>query len=828
MSAESVRVLLIEDNPGDAKLVEIALVQSRNPSFQVRTVATMASALELLAASHLDTLLVDLSLPDCSQRDAIPRITSAAPQVPIVVLTGLDDEEFSRELVKLGAQDYLVKGQFDGRLLARALCYAIERKRTQRELATARDEALEASEHKSSFLAAMSHEIRTPMNAIIGMTEMLLTTELDAEQREFAATVNSSGKALLTIINDILDLSKVSAGKLTLHDAEFSPAIAVEGAIELFTGRVHASDVRLISLLDGDVPTKLFGDAGRLRQVLINLVGNAVKFTERGEIVVEVRKEEETHDEVKLNFSVSDTGPGIPAAAVEHLFDAFYQVDSLAVRRQSGTGLGLSIAAQIIELMGGKISVESVVGKGSSFRFDARFRKLPGGLETDTLAHADFSGKRVLIVDPDVSAAQWMRRQICAWGLQCDTAHTQAEVLTILNNASTNAERADFAVIDLDSSELNGMDIGQTIHKNQDWQATRLIAMLKAGGRPDNAALKAAGFHSWTSKPFRQSPFFNLLADPSSKFREAPSAAIELPQLAPATIVRSKSDPNKGVRENRRILVVEDMEVNQRIIIKMLGRFGYQADVVSNGVGALEALRAAPYDLILMDCQMPEMDGYDATRAIRRLFPGQHQIIIGLTASALSGDRERCLEAGMDDYLSKPVSMNLLETTLEEWFKPEQQQQSDTTGSTGKPILAASPPPNDTAIDMPTMSKLEEIGDTGNFVSELIEVFLADLASRIATINLQLEQDDKRGMSASAHAIKGSCGHFGAKRLMELCAAIEAQVRRGQAESMELGVKATVAEAVRVREALLAYQRAKSERASNLEQGGSNPESIIN
>jgi two-component system sensor histidine kinase/response regulator len=825
MSTEPVRVLLIEDNPGDARLVEAALAKSRNPSFQVQTAETMASALELLGASHFDALLVDLGLPDCSQHDAIPRITSAAPQVPIVVLSGLDDEQFSRELVKLGAQDYLVKGQFDGRLLARALSYAIERKRTQRELAAARDQALEASKHKSSFLAAMSHEIRTPMNAIIGMTEMLLTTELDAEQREFADTVNEGSQALLTIINDILDLSKVSAGKLTLHDAEFSPAKSVEGVIEMFTGRVRPLDVRLVSLVDGGVPTMLIGDAGRLRQVLINLVGNAVKFTERGEIVVEVRKVEEIDDEVKLNFAVSDTGPGIPAAAVEHLFDAFYQSDSEAVRRQSGTGLGLFIAAQIVELMEGKISVESVLGKGSSFRFDARFRKLAGGLETEMHAHAGFSGKRVLIVDPDVSAAQWMCRQIRAWGLQCATAHTQAEVLAILNKTSTNAQRADFAVIDLDSSELNGLEISKAIHQNPDWQSTRLIATLNSGRRPDIAALKAAGFHSWTSKPFRQSPFFNLLADPSSKFPEAPSAAIESPRSATATIVRPQSDSNKVVQKNRRILVVEDLEVNQRIIIKMLGRLGYQADLAWNGVEAIDALRAAPYDLILMDCQMPEMDGYDATRAIRRMFPGRRPVIIGLTASAISGDRERCLEAGMDDYLSKPIMMNLLETMLEERFKPEQQL----TPATCAPIIAASPLPTDSAIDEPTMSKLEEIGDAGsNFVSELTEVFLGDLVSRIDAINLQLKQDDKRGMSASAHAIKGSCGHFGSKRLMELCAAIEAQVRDGLSESMESSVKAMIAEAVRVREALLEYQRAKSERAYNLEPGTAKVESILN
>src|SRR6266851_5815955 len=342
-----IRVLLVEDNPGDARLVQIALGESVGVRFEVRLVASMTEALKVIPTDRFDIVLLDLSLPDCPSAETVDRVSAANARTPIVVLTGLDDEDFSRGLVKVGAQDYLVKGQFDKRLLARSLTYAIERKRIEQELATARDGALEASKMKSAFLATMSHEIRTPMNAITGMTEMLLRTELDAEQREFASTVLTSSLSLLAIINDILDFSRVSSGKLTLRESEFRASAEIESVIGLFADRSQGTDLRLESLIDGDMPMKLLGDSGRLCQVLTNLVGNAMKFTESGEVAVLARRKSETRDEVVLQFSINDTGPGISSALLDRLSDAFYQVDSSNTRRHGGTGLGLAISAQI-------------------------------------------------------------------------------------------------------------------------------------------------------------------------------------------------------------------------------------------------------------------------------------------------------------------------------------------------------------------------------------------------------------------------------------------------------------------------------------------------
>lgn len=800
-----IRVLLIEDNPGDARLVQLALAESRGVRFQVRALASLSAALTAIATDNFDVVLLDLSLPDCAARETLDRIAAATSRTPIVVLTGLDDEDFSRGLVKFGAQDYLIKGQFDSRLLTRSLTYAIERKRTQQELATARDGALEASKQKSAFLATMSHEIRTPMNAIIGMTKMLLDTELDADQREFAGTVWSSGRALLAIINDILDFSKVSSGKLTLRDGEFRPTAAIESVIELFAERCQGPDLRLVSFVDGDVPVSLLGDSGRLGQVLTNLVGNAIKFTERGEVAVLARRESETADEVMLHFTISDTGPGISTESLSRLFDAFYQADSASTRRHGGTGLGLAISAQIVELMGGALEVESVLGHGSSFSFNARFRKLPGVCETEAQARASLRGKRVLVVDANGTAAQWMCRQIRSWGLECDIARTCSEALEVLSRFHATPNRFCCAVIDLDPGAINGVELGRAIHADARLQAIGLIAIHKLGHRPDSPAMSAAGFRSWISKPVRQSQLFDCLAEAiaesgseasaqisqASSRRPAPQAALnQLSSAVPAEI-----------RTGARILSAEDHLVNQRVVLKMLERLGYHGDGVRNGLEAVGALRQRDYDIILMDCQMPEMDGYTATRAIRSEFRGPRRIIIiGVTANALHGDRQKCLDAGMDDYLSKPLLPEALAATLARWLVLNGNGNSDRVAASGET-------PSVPAIDMRAISEFAESDQSGEeFIANIIEVFLADMSERVRAAGLQMGHHDSAGLAATAHALKGSCGHFGAVQLMQLCGAIEDQVRNEQTDGIHVAVNSMIAETERVHEALKAFR----------------------
>jgi len=802
-----IRVLLVEDNPGDARLVQIALGESVVVRFEVRLVASMTEALKVIPTDRFDIVLLDLSLPDCPSAETVDRVSAANARTPIVVLTGLDDEDFSRGLVKVGAQDYLVKGQFDNRLLARSLTYAIERKRIEQELATARDGALEASKMKSAFLATMSHEIRTPMNAITGMTEMLLRTELDAEQREFASTVLTSSLSLLAIINDILDFSRVSSGKLTLRESEFRASAEIESVIGLFADRSQGTDLRLESLIDGDMPMKLLGDSGRLCQVLTNLVGNAMKFTESGEVAVLARRKSETRDEVVLHFSINDTGPGISSALLDRLFDAFYQVDSSNTRRHGGTGLGLAISAQIVELMGGELKVESVVGHGSSFSFDAKFRKPAGGCETEADACAGLRGKRVLVVNANIAAAQWICRQISSMGLECDIALTSSEALEILVRSNATPSHFDSALIDLDPGALNGVELGIAIHADPRLRELRLIALHKFGHRPDYPALRAAGFHSWTSKPIRQSRLFDCLAlavaaedsgtdagaqtpEPPSR-RSAPAPSLYQLPAKVATEISSRAS---------RILSVEDHPVNQRVVLKMLERLGYHGDGVSNGREAVEAVRQRDYDIILMDCQMPEMDGYAATRAIRSEFRGARgKVIIGVTANALNDDQQKCLDAGMDGYLSKPLLMDALADTLSRWL-------AQAADDNSKRVAAPSEAPSVSAIDMRPICEFADSDDSGEeFISNIIGVFLDDMGERVRVAGVQMGSHDNAGLAATAHAIKGSSGHFGAVHLMQLCGAIEEQFRKGKTDGINAAVNSMIAETERVRAALKAY-----------------------
>ncbi len=800
MTEKSIKVLLIEDNPIDARLIEVELNESGVAQNLVRTVPNLSDGLTALAADNFDVVLTDLSLPDGDPAETIERVTGAASRTPIVVLTGLDDEEFGRAALKLGAQDYLVKGQFDARLLGRSMGYAIERKRTEIELAAARDSAVEASNHKSEFLANVSHELRTPMNAIVGMTELLLDTELSSEQREFVGTVRSSGHALLAILDDILDFTKIASGKLDLNEALFNPAKVVEDVVELFAETSHTTGVRLISFVDGAVPVGAVGDAGRLRQVLINLVSNALKFTESGEVAVLARAESETHDEIKLHFTVNDTGPGVRPEMLGRLFEPFRESGD---QRAGGIGLGLTLSARLVEMMGGKIGVESALGDGSSFWFSARFRKPPGGLVTQLQRYASLAGKRALIVSTDAGVAQWLRRQIAAWGLDCGNAIAGAEAVDAIARARDARESYDFAVLDLPLAGVDGFELARSIDSHSPPASTRLFAIHEFGKRPDEAAMRAAGFFAWTTKPVRQSVLFEHFADTVAAAGDRNSASPPTEETAAGPSAFSTTVPEE-VRKRTRILVAEDHRVDQRVLEKMLERLGYRVDVVRNGREAVDAMHHTDYGIVLMDCQMPELDGYGATREIRYEFRGVRPIvIIGITASALRGDRQKCLDAGMDDYLSKPVLPEELESTLARWLSPG--QGSDAKRGAAKAV------PREPATDKIALARLAEIAPPGsNFIAEIIDAFLGDMTKRIGAIEQQMSVRDTTGIAATGHSLKGSCSHFGARRLMQLCVELEDIARAGKTDGLRAAVDSMVAESERVRAELQEYRKTQT------------------
>ncbi len=846
------KILLIEDNDADSRLIKEQLKEIEGQPFEIERVDRLQRGIKRLEKNSTDLVLLDLSLPDSDREETLREIHKQCGHLPIVVLSGHDDDRLAFEAVGAGAQDYLVKGRFDAQMLWRSMRYALERKKSEQTLVKSnaqltsliqaipeivflkdnanrlvlvnnayetlvgkkskdlvgreetellppdlaeacrisdetvrrtrtpvhlpesfklpggreiiydvvkvpvigkdnellgivgvsrditdlkhREEALSkalkkakaADEIKSEFLAKVSHELRTPLNAILGMTALLLDTELTDDQRDLTSTLQRSGDSLLVLVNNLLDFSKLQAGKMRLEPIDFEIRPFLEDTLELCAYEAQKKQVEIASTISSSVPARLHGDAGRLRQVLVNLLANAAKFTSEGEIILRVELEEKSGEDLRIKFSVRDSGKGISKASQKQLFKSFSQPTSRGRRRSNGVGLGLAICKQFVELMGGEIHCESSPSQGSTFSFFAMLKQAAGSgphLPPQTL-----EGLRVLVAAKNTAVRNSIVEQLSQCKIRADSAENSQEVLKMSKEALKANDPYDCVISDAQMTDMDSLELARRMGKHAALAKTPIIALSFLDELVPRSTWRRAGIEAWLHKPVRMTQLERLLE------RLAEGLPTDTEERLPQTPLFQK--------RHFRILLAEDNIPNQTVALRQLKKLGYEADAVANGLEAVEAVSRIAYDLVIMDCDMPEMDGYEAAAEIRRRETGKRRLpIIAMTAYAMPEDRERCFEAGMDDYLAKPVFLRNLVELLENWDRP---------------------------VDFRSLSKLQEESKEGGFVWRVIENYLSRTPRRIRSIKRALARNSLPELSQETEGLIEASERIGARNMSNI------------------------------------------------------------